>query len=226
MYGTLERFNQTGKIDNPTPAPAPQPGYAPSMGAPQAPPTPQPQAPQLDPSDYVTGGQLQEWFQAQSQRQQQQYSQQYTTLARQQAALAKAAVRDKHQDVFDRYAPEIETYLAQTQPEWQTFDNLELVVKLVKGNHVDELVDQAVRERGAVNTEPGMRSTGGSTGAGDTTPTEGTLEDPRVPEHWRKRAEARGITMDTVKEFCRDNGITVEQWFKDFERTSLSVSEG
>ena len=65
MYGTLEKFNQTGNL-----APVPQPA-APQPAQPVAPPqypaapaTP-PQPVELSGEDYVTGGQVQQWAQQQ-----------------------------------------------------------------------------------------------------------------------------------------------------------------
>ena len=218
MYGTLEKFNQTGNITPPQ-----QPQY-------QTPPTPQPQAPppqsaELAGDDYVTGGQVQQWAQQQMQRVNQQNQAQFQGYAQQLAGIAKGQVRGKHQDVFNRYGPEIEMQIAQLPAEQQTVDNLELVVKLVKGDHVEELVEIAMRERGAVNAEPALRSTGGGTSSTDITPRENTLDDERVPEGWKKRARAAGIDDSTVDEWCQMQGISKKQFYSDFQRESITAPE-
>jgi hypothetical protein len=224
MYGTLEKFNQTGAVVG-TPPQQPM--------APQTPPQPQYQAPappvtqttELAGDDYVTGGQVQSWAAQQLARVQQQNQAQLSGYAQQLAGIAKSQVRGRHTDVFNRYGPEIEMQIAQLAPEQQTVDNLELVVKLVKGAHVDELVEVAMRERGAVNSEPTLRSTGGETASAELTPRENTLEDERVPDGWRKRAQAAGIDDNTVDEWCKLQGITKRQFYEDFQRDSITAPE-
>jgi len=221
MYGTLEKFNQTGNLAQP-----PQSQQVP-QAAPQYPTQPPVahQLAELAGDDYVTGGQVQQWAAGQMNQINQQNQAQFAGYAQQLAGIAKSQVRGRHQDVFDRYGPEIEMQISQIAPEQQTVDNLELVVKLVKGAHVDELVEIAMRERGAVNAEPTLRSTGGETAGAEITTPENTMEDERVPDGWRKRAQAAGIDDSTVDEWCALQGITKRQFYEDFQRDSITAPE-
>jgi len=226
MYGTLEKFNQTGQI---TPAPQPQQTANP-QAPPQYPAQPAPQ-PGVNPpatladDDYATGGQIRAWGANQMAQFQQQNQAQLSGYALQMAGLAKSQVREKHRDVWDKYAPEIEGHLAGVAPEAQTVDTLELVVKLVKGNHTEEIVEAALRERGAINAEPTMRSTGGETATTDTAPQALTIRDERVPSNWRERAEGKGIDDAKIDEWCQMQGITKEQFYDDFDRKSMTAPE-
>ena len=150
---------------------------------------------------------------------------QFAGYAQQLAGIAKNQVRNANQDIFAKYGPEIEMHLSGMTPETQTVANLELVVNLVRGAHVDELVEDALRERGAVNAEPMLRSTGGDTAPTDAVPKELTMEDERVPEHWREKARNAGITDDTVNEWCQLQGISKKKFYSDFERNTITAPE-
>ena len=64
-----------------------------------------------------------------------------------------------------------------------------------------------------------MRSTGraGLTPASQTKETaEATLE--KLPEKWRDHAKAVGISARELHEFCWANDITIDEFFKQFDK--------
>lgn len=229
MMGTLEKFNQGGSIQQNAPPPA-GPPQAPSQPQPLAPaPAPAlaqaPQTVELSGDDYVTGGQVQAWAADRMAQVQQANQAQFAGYAQQMAGIAKSQVREKHRAIWDKYAPEIEGHIAGMTAEAQTVDNLELVVNFVKGKHTDELIEAALRDQSAVNAEPTMRSTGGETATDDVTPRELTMSDSRVPDHWRQRAQDKGIDDAKIDEWCQLQGITKEQFYADFDRKTMTAPE-
>ncbi len=225
MMGTLEKFNQGGAIGSAPPAPAGPPQAPPQPQYQAAAPAPAPQPTELAGDDYVTGGQVQAWAANQMRQVQQSNQAQFAGYAQSLAGIAKNQVREKHSAIWAKYAPEIEGHIAGMTAEAQTVDNLELVVNFVRGKHTDELIEAALREQGAVNVEPTLRSTGGDTPAGDITPQELTMRDPRVPDHWRQRAESKDIDDAKIDEWCQLQGITKEQFYSDFERKTMTAPE-
>lgn len=180
-------------------------------------PAPVAQAPSvptaLDPQGYVTGQDL-------LNAQQQAVSQFAPTLQRLAEQNALSTYRlvssdPKYAEVFKNYGPEVSQYLARLPREQWTVDIVEGAAKLVRADHVDELVRDGA-QRLIQNMEPTIRPTGG--GATPQAPNQDlSLKSDKLPTEWRDRAAKVGLDERTLDEFCFANNISREQFFKTFE---------
>ena len=202
MYGVLERFNQQATVTR-----QPEPQY-------QAPPTP---PGELADDDYVNGAALKRYLQ--------QASQQYVAPQMQQvhaanAGMAMNLVQSRYGEDFKRYGPEINGLIANMPLESRTIDNLERVIKFVRSEHLDQLVEEKAEVRArelAGQMGSGLRSSGAPSGT--LPPADNTLSvaNEALPSLWREKAAKVGLTDQTVREFCVANGMTPEEFFKQFE---------
>jgi hypothetical protein len=127
-----------------------------------------------------------------------------------------AAVQLQHPEEFKRWKPEIDAEIRKLPPEYWTNDNLHVIVKMVRANHIDELAAEKA-QRLLSESHPTIRSGTGGSGSGPLTHTR-TLADDSLPQDWVKRANAAGITEEIVREFCNLTGQTPEQYLADVER--------
>ena len=185
-------------------------GAAQGAASQQPPPLPQ----QAADDEYVTNSDLR----AAQQAALSQVSPWLRQVADQQATVSYNIAKRDHQDIFKKWEPEIIATLNRVPRENWTLDVIENAVKYVKGNHVDEVVAEKVR---ALETTMGsaMRSTGRA-GLTPESQNKETVEETlgKLPEQWQSHAKAVGITAQQVHEFCWANDITVDQFFKDFEK--------
>lgn len=182
-------------------------------------------APQFADDDYLTGKQVRQFAEAERQRSQQPFDQ----LAQNTSGLALTLMQDRYKDQFKRYGPEIHAQLANVPRNQWTVDNIETVVNFVRGRHIeDEIRDRVAAERTQIlsNIPPTMRPTGGA-GSANQSPIPGSpsVQDESIPLAWRQRAEQAGLTDATVDEFCRANGQTREQFFKQFDKPMGMIVE-
>ena len=193
MYGTLEKFNQTRNLAPAAPAPS----------------TPAAQEWGLSPEDYVSGAQVSQVMN----RATQQFQPQVDDAIGLAASGNYGYVRDRYKDEFNKYGPEIQGLLTNVPRRQWTLDTLEQVVKLVRSNHLDEIVDQRAQDL-VSRMEPTIRSQGGA-GSGPT-PAQTADEWANVPPEYRERCQREGINDATINEFCRTMDIPRSEFFAQF----------
>lgn len=134
------------------------------------------------------------------------------------ASTARGLAQQKYDREFKRYGPEIEAELARLPRAYWTLDNIEAVVKFVRGNHVDEIAEERARTLVAAG-ESSFRSQGGTGLPGIQAPQSGpSLESEELPADYRALLQKAGVTRDTVREFCRVNNMTETQWFEQAKK--------
>lgn len=193
-----ERFNQQGQVPQ-APAPQPQPSYQP-----------------VDDNDFVTGGVVKQYVDQVAR----QVSPALQQSLAQQAAMAHYIARKEHTTAFDKYGPEIEAELSRLPAEARTLDNIKVVVDLVRGRHVDDLVEERARELAATMGQT-LRSNGGTLTAGPVSP---SLQNPTVPDEWRRKALAVGLDDAAVADFCRANYMTTQQFYDQFSKGQIAAA--
>lgn len=180
-------------------------------------PAPAPAAPEFPVADdaYVTGRDIREALNRQLQAMQPVGTATIEMAA--QSVYASAKIHPQYADVFKRYEPEIQQALARIPKHLWNLDTMETVTTFVRGKHYAELAREEA-QRLAAQMEPAMRSTGAA-GPVPTPPTNpASLDGAKLPEEWRARAKRVGLTYRAVQEFCFQNGMSPEQFFKQFER--------
>jgi hypothetical protein len=202
MYGVLERFNQQSVAQQ-----APQPTYAPP-----------PQAPanvELGDDEFLTGRQVKSYLQQRDQAMIPQF-QQSTNLA---AQTTLGLVQQKYAGEFQKYGPEIQGYLANLPREAWSLDNLERVVKIVRADHLDELVDERARQRTA-EMVPSQRPNGGATEP----PQVSTGFTQKTTTEWAEKARSVNLDENTVREFCAANNMPVEKFYDQFKHGLITAA--
>lgn len=140
------------------------------------------------------------------------------------AQLAYGQVRQMEPKVFQKWEPEVLTQLNKMPKNLWTVDNIALVVKMVKAEHVDELASERAD---ALIAQKGFstRTTGAAPNGQGHANSETSLESDDLPTDYRDRLKRAGVTMETVRSFCAANGMTVKQWF-DSAKKSAGVMGG
>jgi len=179
----------------------------------QPPPAQAPQYAATGDEEYVTGAQLRQ-FGAQAA---QQYGPDVNAAVDLAASGNLAAVRARYAKDFGRYGPEIMANLATVPKRAWTIDNLEKVVKLSLVDHLDEIASERASHL-AAQMGTTMRSSGAAGSDPVPTQSKSPLESDAIPESWRARAKAEGITDREVQEFCYANETTPEDFFKIFAK--------
>lgn len=206
LYGTLEQaVRGQGQPQQPQPAPAQQ----------------APASPAFDPDGYLTGRDFE--------RVAPQYVQQYIQPQIQQsfemmADVNLANAKREHPDIFAKYGPEVLGYLSRLPKTGWTGQNLDMVVKLVKADHVDEMAREHAT-RLVAEMEPTLRSggAGGANGVPISQPNaDYTLASAKIPTDWKERAAKVGLTENAVDEFCRANEMSRADFFRQFEQTAIT----
>lgn len=137
-------------------------------------------------------------------------------VARQLAASSNVmGIQERESDAFRRWGPELHAMIAQVPAEMRTVDNLQHIVQLVRGRHVQELVDEQARQQAVRLAEEQVATIRSGTGGSATSPhTQLTdLTSSELPEEWRKLAAKNGLTMDAVREFCAATGESLDAYF-------------
>jgi hypothetical protein len=161
---------------------------------------------QFDPNEYVTGAQFN---QALGQAQQSLLNPMLEANA--QLAWQMAKQEPEAKAVFDRFGPEALQYWQRLPANQRTLDGARMVVKLVKGNHFEELAADAIAR---VTGDVSFRS--GTGGAPPGTNYQPPLERDEIPEQWRTKAKSLGLEVDDMKKFCEANGLTMDQYFAKY----------
>jgi hypothetical protein len=183
---------------------------APTPAVPNAPAAPQ----ALDPNAYATG---QDILNAQNAAVAQ-FQPALQRLAEQNAASTYRLVAsdERFREVFQRYGPEVTSYLARIpKAEWNV-DIIEGAAKLVRADHLDELARERANQI-VQGMEPTIRPTGGGAAPASPTP-DLSLKSEKLPTDWRERAAKVGLSERELDEFCYANGMSREAFFKQFEK--------
>lgn len=163
------------------------------------------------PDDYLTVGQL---------NQQLAFAQQtlVNPLLEQNAQVAWQLAKQEAPDIVNRYGPEALQYWQRLPANQRTLDGARMVIKLVRGNHFDELTAEAVNR--AAQGEPGFRS--GSAGPGAPAANLVPMENDAIPEEWRTKAKALDLKVEDLRDFCKANGMTMDQYFAKYVSKTIT----
>lgn len=116
----------------------------------------------------------------------------------------------KFPEEFRKYGPEIDTLMAQATPEQRTFDNYEKVVTFIRGKHMDEIAAERAQRLVA---QGGFGERSGGAGLAGTAQSSG-VDFAKLPQGVGKIAERVGLTEAMVRDFCKANNMTPEQWMQ------------
>lgn len=178
----------------------------------------QPATQQIDDSAYLTGADINRFA---PRLIDQQTTPQFDAIYESVAQTNLASVKRDNAQIFDKYGPEINSYLAKVPFKQRTIDNLNTVVKLVKADHVDELASEIASQRFAGQAES-LRSNGSPTPPVAQQEPKYTLKSDKIPEDWSKRAAEAGLTESAVDEFCRANNMDRKTFFEQFGKTAIT----
>ena len=157
--------------------------------------------------DYITGAQLK------------QLVERIGAPTRDTAELAASATlgvaRQQFAQDFTKYGAEISGMLATVPKNLWTLDNIGKVVKMVRSDHLAEIIAQE-RANFTSGMEPTLRSSGAAAPAAPVS-RENSLESEEIPAEWKRRASAAGVTERVVDEFCRANDMTPAAFYKQFK---------
>lgn len=129
-------------------------------------------------------------------------------------------LRDKFPRAFERYGPEISSLIAGMPVESRTLDNLEAVVTFVRGRHVEDEAKSLAQEM-ASQFDPTARSLGiGGSVPGSPGPLTASEE---LPVEYRNLLKEKGISEDTIREFCATQGISVKDWYEKAKKHNVNV---
>lgn len=175
--------------------------------------------PPLDPTEPVTIQQLNQWG---SQAIQQSIEPRFASMAQQFASMAYETVRRENPKVFDKYGPEVDAILARLPAEQRTLDAVKWAVKIVKGDHADDLAREYAAQIQA-EQNPMLRSNGGAPGTPIAPPSDAvSLQSDKIPEDYRERLKRAGVTESVAKEFCDANGISMKDFVAQFEKQAIT----
>lgn len=176
----------------------------------------QPAAPPLADDDFATGAQVRGYLDQRAQ----QFQQTLGLAGEQAASVARGLVESQDPEPFKRWGREIDNLLQNVPKHQWTLDAVRQAVRIVKADHVDELAAEKA-ERLAAERIPTMRSNGGAgPGSGPTTTFAG-LDAPEIPDHWKRSAQAVGLTERELHEFCAANGMSPDQFVDQFKKGNL-----
>lgn len=134
--------------------------------------------------------------------------QQLQALAQQTANTVRGLAEQKYSEDFRRWGPEINGYMAQIPADRRDLDAYQKVVTLVRGNHMDEIVNERVNAKMAQGGL-GERSTGANGAAVNAVP---GLDPNKIPAGFKALIDRHGLTETDVKSYCRQNGMSLDQW--------------
>jgi hypothetical protein len=146
-----------------------------------------------------------------------QFAQMHQSIA--QANLAQIQ-RDNAVE-FQKYGPEINSYLAKVPFEQRSVDNLNTIVDIVRGKHVEEL-GREIAGRLVADMGSELRSTGSPMPPASQAEPKYTLKSDKIPEDWSKRAVEAGLTESAVDEFCRANNMDRKTFFEQFGKSAIT----
>lgn len=184
----------------------------PSAGQPAAPPQRLPGVDEVRDDDYLTGAQAK----ALIARAAEGFTPRIDQGTAMGATLAVQWARDKYADDFRRFGPEIEVMIANLPAHQRTLDNLAQTVKFVRGNHLDEILEEErTKLRQEFSAQGGtLRSGGGPSGPGLSAVPTDEFDLSNAPPAWRDKAQRLGLTSDTVRNFATKNGLTAKEFYE------------
>lgn len=141
----------------------------------------------------------------------------------QMAQLALASVRGSHAKVFDKYGPEIMGEVGKLPLSLRSVDNIETIVSLVRGRHVDELAEELARTKFANTAGLSARSNGSAPGYPGANGS--LLESDELPTMYRERLKKAGLTDATVRSFCASSGQDYQQFIRDAKKLGTLIGE-
>lgn len=156
--------------------------------------------------------------------QQYQQPQSDPAMVNQMAQLALANVKSEEPDVFASYGGEVYGEIAKLPAHLRTVDNIKTIVKLVKGNHVNELAEQLAKTRFANQNGLSVR-TNGTAGYPGTTTSGPSLESEELPADYRDRLKRAGVTESMARSFCVASGMKFEDWIKNAKNLTTLIGE-
>lgn len=141
----------------------------------------------------------------------------------QMAQLALSHVRANNGKVFEKYGPEIMGEVAKLPVGLRSVDNLETIVSLVRGRHVDELAEELARTKFANTAGLSARSNGSAPGYPGASGS--LLESDELPTMYRERLKKAGLTDAAVRSFCVSSGQDYNQFIRDAKKLSTLIGE-
>lgn len=139
------------------------------------------------------------------------------------AQLALSQVQSRHGKVFEKYGPEIMGEVAKLPVGLRSVDNLETIVSLVRGRHVDELAEELARTKFANTAGLSARSNGSAPGYPGASGS--LLESDELPTMYRERLKKAGLTDAAVRSFCVSSGQDYHQFIRDAKKLSTLIGE-
>lgn len=136
--------------------------------------------------------------------------------------VALRSLRSEFKKDFELWGPEIMSKLQSLPLHLRNLDTMETVVKLVRSEHLDDLVKDQAQEMLATGNLT-LRSNGSGQGYPGAPQSSNPLESEKLPADLKARLARQNVTMETVREFCRMNGTTVEQWLAEAEKAGSGV---
>lgn len=113
------------------------------------------------------------------------------------AAMARDLVARDEADAFKRWGPEIDTMLSQVSPEARTVQNIRTIVKMVKADHMDDLMNERVDRELQKRIESGALSRpGGTAGTSVNAPNSLDFSVDDLPPERREMLEATGVVRN------------------------------
>lgn len=145
------------------------------------------------------------------------------SLQANQAAANVARVRDTHPKLFQKYGHEVDALLANVPIEHRTIDTIENIVKIVRGEHVEDLARELAQDM--AQGDPTLRSNGShGTNAGYSPVSSGRMtESEELPADYRQILKDKGITEETLREFCVSQNITMKEWFDKAKKHRAAI---
>lgn len=161
-------------------------------------------------------------------RQMEMYYQQHLApqLQMQAAALgstSRSIVAQQEPEAFRKWGPEIDALINQIDPQYRTTDAIGKVVNMVKGEHLDELVQERTKREidKMANADP-MRTDGAPMGATTNARLGIDLDNTELPPEYKRRLDRYGVKPETIDEFlmktevARRPGLTLDQARKEW----------
>ena len=169
------------------------------------------QTPQVDPEAYLDGRTGQAMLGSFAQQIQQTYNPAIQTSLDNSAQIAVGLIQQEHPKVFERYRVEVMAEIAKLPMHLRTLDNLRTVVNVVRANHVEDLAHERAKELLA-QQEPTLRA-----GSSQSLPSASAdeLAFDKLSDDYKKALRDRGLSWDSVKEFCQANGEDPKKWLAD-----------
>lgn len=142
----------------------------------------------------------------------------------QQAGMIRGIAEHKYADEFRRWGPEIDTVLSRVSPDQRTLDIVDHAVKLVRGNHIDEIADERVKAKMA--QMGGMTERADGSGAGGPGVTSSSVDLTKLPNGLAAMAAREGLTVQMVQDSCKAMGMSTDQWMKLAQEQKTFSSTG